>query len=25
VLRAIGPEPWAVAYPEPCRRPTDGR
>ena len=25
VLRAIGPEPWRVAYPEPCRRPTDGR
>ena len=25
VLRAIGPEPWAVAYTEPCRRPTDGR
>ena len=25
VLRAIGPEPWAVAYAEPCRRPTDGR
>ena len=24
-MRAIGPEPWAVAYPEPCRRPTDGR
>ena len=24
-LRAIGPEHWAVAYPEPCRRPTDGR
>lgn len=24
-LRAIGPEPWAVAYPEPCRRPGDGR
>ena len=24
-LRCIGPEPWAVAYPEPCRRPTDGR
>ena len=24
-LRAIGPEPWAVAYVEPCRRPTDGR
>ncbi|WP_320664894.1 glycine--tRNA ligase subunit alpha [Prochlorococcus sp. MIT 1223] len=25
VLRALGPEPWSVAYPEPCRRPTDGR
>lgn len=25
VLRAIGPEPWNVAYVEPCRRPTDGR
>ncbi len=25
VLRAIGPEPWSVAYTEPCRRPTDGR
>lgn len=24
-LRAICPEPWSVAYPEPCRRPTDGR
>ena len=24
-LRAIGPEPWTVAYPEPCRRPADGR
>ena len=24
-MRAIGPEPWSVAYPEPCRRPTDGR
>jgi glycyl-tRNA synthetase alpha chain len=24
-LRAIGPEPWAVAYVEPCRRPSDGR
>ena len=24
-LRAIGPEPWSVAYPEPCRRPADGR
>lgn len=25
VLRAIGPEPWNVAYVEPSRRPTDGR
>jgi glycyl-tRNA synthetase alpha chain len=24
-LRAIGSEPWSVAYIEPCRRPTDGR
>jgi glycyl-tRNA synthetase alpha chain len=24
-LRAIGSEPWSVAYVEPCRRPTDGR
>lgn len=24
-LRCLGPEPWAVAYVEPCRRPTDGR
>ena len=24
-LRALGPEPWKAAYPEPCRRPTDGR
>lgn len=24
-LRAIGLEPWSVAYVEPCRRPTDGR
>jgi len=24
-LRAIGPDPWSVAYVEPCRRPTDGR
>ena len=24
-LRAVGPEPWSVAYPEPCRRPSDGR
>ncbi len=24
-LRAVGPEPWSVAYVEPCRRPTDGR
>ena len=24
-LRAIGPEPWQVAFAQPCRRPTDGR
>jgi len=24
-LRALGTEPWSVAYVEPCRRPTDGR
>lgn len=24
-LRALGPEPWRVAYVQPCRRPTDGR
>ncbi len=24
-LRSLGPEPWAVAYVEPCRRPGDGR
>lgn len=24
-LRSLGPEPWRVAYVEPCRRPTDGR
>lgn len=24
-LRAIGPEPWSVAYVQPSRRPTDGR
>ncbi|ABB16234.1 MULTISPECIES: glycine--tRNA ligase subunit alpha [Carboxydothermus] len=24
-LRALGPEPWRVAYVEPSRRPTDGR
>jgi len=25
MLRALGPEPWRVAYVEPSRRPTDGR
>ena len=25
LLRALGPEPWRVAYPQPSRRPTDGR
>lgn len=24
-LRVLGPEPWAAAYVEPSRRPTDGR
>ncbi|HEY6083882.1 MAG TPA: glycine--tRNA ligase subunit alpha, partial [Nitrospira sp.] len=24
-LRSLGPEPWRTAYPQPCRRPTDGR
>lgn len=24
-LKALGPEPWHVAYVEPSRRPTDGR
>jgi glycyl-tRNA synthetase alpha chain len=24
-LRSLGPEPWAVCYVEPSRRPTDGR
>ena len=25
LLRSLGPEPWNVAYVQPCRRPTDGR
>src|SRR4249919_1663359 len=24
-LRSLGPEPWAAAYVQPSRRPTDGR
>ena len=24
-LKALGPEPWNVAYVQPSRRPTDGR
>lgn len=24
-FHALGPEPWRVAYVEPCRRPVDGR
>jgi glycyl-tRNA synthetase alpha chain len=24
-LKSLGPEPWRVAYVQPCRRPTDGR
>ncbi len=25
LLRSLGPEPWKSAYPQPSRRPTDGR
>jgi glycyl-tRNA synthetase alpha chain len=25
LLRSLGPEPWRSAYPQPSRRPTDGR
>src|SRR5210317_1565646 len=25
LLKALGPEPWKCAYPQPSRRPTDGR
>ena len=25
LFKALGPEPWNVAYVQPCRRPTDGR
>ena len=25
LLRSLGPDPWAVCYAQPCRRPTDGR
>ncbi len=24
-FRVLGPEPWKIAYVEPCRRPTDAR
>ena len=24
-LKSLGPDPWKVAYLQPCRRPTDGR
>ena len=24
-LRALGPEPWKAAYPQPCRRPISCR
>jgi glycyl-tRNA synthetase alpha chain len=24
-LKCLGPDPWCAAYPQPCRRPTDGR
>ena len=25
LLRSLGPKPWACCYPQPCRRPADGR
>ena len=25
LLKALGPEPWKVAYAQPSMRPTDGR
>ena len=25
LLRSLGPDPWRVAYVQPCRRPADGR
>lgn len=25
LLRSLGPEPWRASYPQPSRRPTDGR
>ena len=25
LLRSLGPDPWNVAYVQPCRRPSDGR
>lgn len=25
LLRSLGPAPWACCYPQPCRRPADGR
>ena len=24
-LKSLGPDPWKVAYLQPCRKPTDGR
>ena len=24
-LRSLGPKPWRTCYPQPCRRPADGR
>ncbi|MBY4798050.1 glycine--tRNA ligase subunit alpha [Collinsella sp. AGMB00827] len=25
LLRSLGPKPWSACYPQPCRRPADGR
>ena len=25
LLRSLGKRPWAACYPQPCRRPADGR
>ena len=25
LLRSLGPKPWRTCYPQPCRRPADGR
>ncbi len=25
ILRSLGPDAWRTCYPQPCRRPADGR